>query len=152
MRPLHRQAGRQVPDAGLGGVVGSLRLGHIDNGARHAADHDHAARSLALHEVAGDRGGKEVGAVDIDSPDLAHAVDGVVDGLEVLGEPGRGDKIINLAMSLDDLGNTGLDGLGVGNVGKVSRHLGDALGVGVLAAEGLNEQLALPLGFLLCAN
>lgn len=77
-----------MPDTGLGGVVRSLGLGNVDDGAGHGADHNHAAGGLTLHEVTGDGGGEEVGAVDVDSPQLAHAVDRVVDGLEVLGETG----------------------------------------------------------------
>ena len=52
-----------------------LRLLHVDDGTAHAADEDHAALCLALHEMAGDGGGKEVGAVDVDAEQLAHALD-----------------------------------------------------------------------------
>lgn len=147
MRPLDSQRGGQVADTSLGGIVGTvellafqfllwvfcflkgnLRLGlrDVDNGARHAANHDHAAVALALHEVAGDRGGKQVCAVDVDGPQLAHAVDGVVDGLEVLGEAGRGDEVVDLAVGGEDLGDATVDRVGVGDVGVVGRHLRDA--------------------------
>lgn len=45
-----------------------LRLGlrNINNGAAHAANEDHAALGLALHQVASNRGSKQVGAVYID--------------------------------------------------------------------------------------
>lgn len=103
-----------------------LGLGNVDNGARHAADQDHAATRLAAHEMASNAGGPEVGAIDIDGPQLAHAVDGVVDGLEVLGEAGRGDEVVDLSVGLDDLIDAGLDGIWVGDVTVVSRHIGDA--------------------------
>lgn len=103
-----------------------LGLGHVDDGARHAADHDDATRALALHEVASDGGGEEVGAVDVDSPELAHAINGVVDGLKVLGEASRGDEVVDLSVGSEDLGDAGLDGLGVRDVGVVGGDLGDS--------------------------
>jgi len=78
--------------------------------------------------MAGDGRGEKVGAVNVDGPQLAHAVDGVVDGLKVLGEAGRGDEVVDLAVLLNDLGDAGLDRLGVGDVGVVSRDPGDAVG------------------------
>lgn len=125
--PLDGERGSQVADAGLGCVVGGLGLGDVDDGAGHAADHDHAARALTRHEVAGDRGGEEVGAIDVDGPELAHALDGVVDGLEVLGEAGRGDEVVDLAVGGDDLGDAGFDGLGVRDIGVVGCDFGDAV-------------------------
>jgi hypothetical protein len=76
--------------------------------------------------VASDGGCEEVGAVDVDSPELAHAVDGVVDGLEVLGETGGCDEVVDLAVSCNDLGDASLDGLGVGDVGVVGGDIGNA--------------------------
>lgn len=105
-----------------------MRLRHVDNGPGHAANEDHAAGALPLHEVAGDGRGKQVCAVDVDAPELAHAVNGVVDGLKVFGEAGRGDEMVNLAMLLDDLGNAGVDGGGVGHVSVVSGDSGNAGG------------------------
>ena len=103
-----------------------LRLRHVDNGSGHAANHDHAARLLAAHEVTGNGGSEKIGSVDVDGPELAHAVDRVVDGLEVLGEARRGDEVVDLAVGLDDLGNAGLDGFGVGDIAVVSGDFGDA--------------------------
>jgi hypothetical protein len=77
-----------MTDSGLGSVVGSLGLRHVDNGATHTSDEDDATRSLALHKVTSDSGSEEVGAVDVDTPELSHTVDGVLDGVEVLGEAG----------------------------------------------------------------
>jgi hypothetical protein len=57
--------------------------------------------------------GKQIGPVDIDPPQLAHAVDRVGDGLKVLGKPGRGHQVVDLAVLGDDLGDAGLDGGGI---------------------------------------
>jgi hypothetical protein len=62
---------------------------------------------------------KQIGAVDVDAPQLAHAVDRVGDGLKVLGEAGRGDKVVDLAVRLDDLGDAGLDRCRVRDIGVV---------------------------------
>ncbi len=114
-----------VPDARLAQDL-RLRLRNVDNGTGHAANEDHAARALPLHEMTGDGRSKQVCAVDVDAPELAHAVNGVVDSLKVLREAGRGDEVINLAVLLNDLGNAGVDGRGIGNVGVVSGDFGDA--------------------------
>lgn len=66
-----------------------LRLRNIDDGTRHAANQYHASGGLSVHKVLGDTGRKHVCAINVDSPKLAHAVDWVVDGIEVLGEAGR---------------------------------------------------------------
>lgn len=156
MRPLNSERGSHVAYTSLGNVIWAvgngcqfncrlvhpgmrllqvdlrLRLGHVDNRARHAANHDHAAAALALHEVTGDRGSKEKGTVHVDGPQLAHAVDGIVDGLEILGKASRGDEVVNLAVSLDDLGNTGFDGCRVADVGVVSGDFGDAVTTSVM--------------------
>lgn len=57
--------------------------------------------------------GKQIGAVDVDPPQLAHAVDRVGDGLKVLGEAGRGHEVVDLAVLGHDLGDAGLDAGGV---------------------------------------
>lgn len=75
--------------------------------------------------MASDTGSEEVSAVDVDTPELAQTVDGVVDGLKVLGETSRGDEVVDLAVGLDDLGDTGVDGLLVADVCVVSSDLGD---------------------------
>jgi hypothetical protein len=104
-----------------------LRLGNIDNGTGHAANHDHAAWGLARHEMTGDGCGKQIGAVNIDSPQLAHAINGVVDSLKVFGEASRGDEMVDFAMLFDNFGDAALNRFGVRNVGKVSGDGGDAL-------------------------
>lgn len=110
-----------------------LRLGNVDDGSRHAANQNHATGRLALHEMAGDGGSKQVCTVNIDGPQLAHAVNGIVDGLKVLGEAGGSDEVVNLAMLLDDFGDAGLDRLGVGDVGVVGGDLGDSDGFSLSA-------------------
>ena len=102
LRPLDSQAGSQVPDSSLCCIVWGLRLGHVDDGTRHAANHDHAAWGLALHEVLGDSNCVQIGAVDIDAPELLNAVVRVRDCIVVLGESSRGDEIVHLAMSFED--------------------------------------------------
>lgn len=103
-----------------------MRLGNVDDGTRHASNEDNASRALALHQVTSDRGSKEVGAVNVDGPKLANAVNGIFDGLKVLGETSRGDKVVDLAVGLDDFCDTGLDGVLIANIGVVSGDLGDA--------------------------
>lgn len=72
----------------------------------------------------GDLDGEEVGAVDVDGPELAHAVDGVLGGRVVLGEAGRCDQVVDLAVGGHDLGHTGRDGGRVGNVDVVGGDAG----------------------------
>lgn len=76
--------------------------------------------------MTGDAGCEQVGTIDVDSPELAHAVDGVVNGLEVLGEARGSDEGVDLAVLLNDLCDAGVDGFGVGNIGVVSGDLGNA--------------------------
>lgn len=64
--PFDCEGAAEVADCGFGGVVGGLGLRDVDDCAGHAADEDDAAGALALHEVACDSGGEEVGSVDVD--------------------------------------------------------------------------------------
>lgn len=57
--------------------------------------------------MAGHRHGEQVGAVHVDGKELAEAVNGVVGGLEVLGEAGRGHEVVNLAVAGKDLVDAG---------------------------------------------
>ncbi len=126
MRPFNSQTGRQMPNGSFGRVVGCLGLRHIDNGARHGADHDHGAFDLALHEMSSYFAGEKVGAVDIDTPELLHAVWRVFDGIEVFGEAGRCDKVVYLAVVFDNVGNNLLDRHVVGHVTVVGRDFRNA--------------------------
>jgi hypothetical protein len=87
----------------LRSIVWRLRLRHVDNGAGHATDEDDAARGLALHEVLCDARGEEVGTVDVDAPQLLHPVVGVVYGIVVFGEAGRGDEGVYFAVLFYDI-------------------------------------------------
>ena len=121
MCPFNSQTGRQMPNSSFGRVVGCLGLRHIDNGARHGADHDHGAFDLALHEMSSYFAGEKVGAVNVDTPELLHAVWRVCDGIEIFREAGRCNKVIYLAVVFDNIGNDLLDGHVVGHVTVVSR-------------------------------
>lgn len=77
--------------------------------------------------MAGDGGGEQEGAVDVDGEQLAETVDGVVDGLEILSETGRGDQTVDFTLLSKDLFNTGLDALRVRDVGVVGSDLGEPL-------------------------
>lgn len=68
--------------------------------------------------------GKEIGAVDIDGKQLTHAVNGVVDGLEVLREAGRRDEAVDFAVRFKDFGDTGGHAVSVADVGVVSCYFG----------------------------
>lgn len=68
--------------------------------------------------------GEEICPVDIHAPELADAVNGVVDGFEVLGEACGGDEIIDLAVLLENLGDGGFDGFLGGDVGVMGRYFG----------------------------
>lgn len=152
-----------------------LGLGYVDNRAAHAADEYHTALGTTVHQVTGNGSGEEVGAVEVDSEQLAHTLDGVVDGLEVLGEPSRGHKVVNFAVLGEDFSQTGVDAVEIRDVGVVSRDLGDPasewlsilvvkgekrgntkvrgnqlLRVGVVLLELVHQSLSLNLGLLLC--
>lgn len=103
-----------------------LRLRHVDDGARHAADEYHAAWRLAPHKVLGDSDGEEIRAIDIDSPELAHAVNRIADGIEILSEASRGDEVVDLAMRTDYFSNAGFDGDGVRDVSVVGGDFGNS--------------------------
>lgn len=109
--PFDCERGRHVSDCSLRGVVRSLWLGDVDNGTTHGADHDNAARCVALHQVLGNTNSKEPCAVNIDAPQLLHAVVWVFDGWEVLGEAGGCDEVVDLAVLCDDLVQSLGDGL-----------------------------------------
>lgn len=129
-----------------------MRLRDIYDGTRHATNQDHAARGIAIHQVLGDGGGEEVGAVDIDIPELAHAVNGVVDGLEVLREPSAGYEVVDLSVLLEDVVDAGLHGLRVGHISIVCGHLRNSHGAWVLSPEYVHKFNCLLLSLLLCAE
>lgn len=108
----------------FGCVVRSLWLWNVDDGAGHAAYEDHAAAcSLSCHQVFRNAGCKKVGSVDIDTPKLLHAFVRITDSVEVLGESGRGDEVVDLAVSADDVGEGRFNSCWVGNVTVVSCYV-----------------------------
>ncbi len=127
-----------------------LRLWNVDNGTRHAANQDHTTRGIAVHQVLRNAGGEQVCAVDIHIPELAHALNGVVDGLEVLGEPGAGNQVVDLPVLLDHAINAALHGFGVGDICIVCRHLRNPHGTGILPSEYINKLDGLLLSLFLC--
>jgi hypothetical protein len=104
MSPLDGQTRCQMSYGGFGGVVRCLWLRHVDDGARHAADEDNAARRVPLHQMLRDSHGVEVGSINVDPPELLDAVVGVRDGIVVFGEPGRCHQVVDFSMLFDNLG------------------------------------------------
>lgn len=62
---------------------------------------------------------KQVCAINVDSPDLSHSVNWIIDRLEVLGETCRGDETVDLAVLLDNLSDSRIDTLFRGDIGIV---------------------------------
>ena len=122
MRPFYRQTSRQVPDCSFGRIVRSLRLWHIYDASTHAPNHDNAAPRPPLHKVSCNTSSEEVGAINVDTPELLHTVVRVRNSVKVLGEASTGDKVVNPAMSTDDFGNGTVDTIRVGDVGKVGGY------------------------------
>lgn len=103
MCPLNRQTGSKVSDRRLGCVVRCLGLRHIDDSTGHTSNHDDAAVcDIASHQVTGDTCREEVCAIDIDAPQLLYPLVWVCLCGEVLGEAGRGDQVVNLAVLVKD--------------------------------------------------
>ena len=147
MRPLDRERSAQMPDRRFGRIIRRLGLGHIDDGAAHTADEDHTSRALTLEQMARDARGEEVGAVDVDAPELLHAVVRVRDGVEVLGEAGGSHEVVQLAVRGDAFVDAGRDGVRVRHVAVVGGHLGDVVGAGVFRPERVHQVLGLLLRF-----
>lgn len=103
-----------------------LRLRNIDDGTRHAANKYHASGGLSLHEVLRDTGRKHVCPIYVDSPKLAHAVDWVIDGIEVLGEAGRCYQTVDLSVLAQDFGNASLNRYRVRNISAMSSYFGNS--------------------------
>jgi hypothetical protein len=151
VRPLDGERRGHVTDSGLSGVVGSLRLRDVDNGTAHGSDHDNTARCLALHQMLSNTNSKEPGAVNVDAPELLHAVVRVIDCWEVLREPGRSYKIVDLSMLCDDLVERCSHRLGLGDVGVMCGDLRYVLCARVLPLELLNQGLGLLFTLVLCS-
>ena len=109
MGPLDRQTGCQVANGGFGCVIRGLRLGDVDDGARHGPNHHDTTRGLPLHQVTSNSGSEQIRSIHIDAPELLHTVEGVGNRIEILGEAGRSDQMVNLAVILDDFLNRRVD-------------------------------------------
>lgn len=103
MRPFDRQARRKVPNSCLCCIVWCLRLGNVDHGTGHGANHDHAAFCLSLQQMTGDACREQICAIHIHPPQLLQSVVGVSDRVKVLGETSGGDEVVDFAMIPDDL-------------------------------------------------
>lgn len=172
MGPFDRQASRQMPHRRLGGIVWRLRLRDVDDASRHAANHDDAARGLSLHQMLRHADRKEVGPIDVDSPQLLHPVIGVRDRVIVLRKSGRSDQVVDLAVVTKYIGNRCVHRLGRRDIGIMGGDLGNSvecqkhglagrsrgridcsdvlLRAWVLTHEVFDQALGLPFGFLLC--
>ncbi len=122
-RPLNGQAGGELAYSGLGRVVRRLRLRHVDNAAGHAANEDEAAAARApLHQVPRHRHRRMVRAVDVDAPQLRHALGRVRRRRVVLREAGRRDETVDAPVLLHNVRHHGGNGLGRRHVGIMRRH------------------------------
>lgn len=119
MSPLHRQATRQMPHGRFRRIVRRLRLRDVDNRSGHGADEDHAALLLPRHQVLGYRTGPVVRPVEVHRHELLQPVRGVCDCVEVLGEAGRRDEMVNLAMLADYFGQGVVHGISIGDIAVV---------------------------------
>ena len=121
----------------LGRVVRRLRLRHVDNSTGHATNADNATRCTTTHQVLSSLNTEEICSVDVDAPELLHALIGVGDSFVVLAEAGRGDKAVNFAV-LFDYGGEGLgDGFGGGDITEVTGYEGDSGGRVLVGGEML---------------
>ncbi len=109
MGPFDGQTRGQMADGCLGCVVGCLRLRDVDDGPGHGSDHDDAALCVSLHQVTGDAGCEQVGPVDVDAPEFLDSIERISDCVEVLGEAGGCDQMVDFAVVLDDFGDRGVD-------------------------------------------
>jgi len=71
--------------------------------------------------------GEKVGAIDVNTPELANSVDRVIDGFKVLGEASRRDQIVYLAVLCEYLGNGFLDGFLGRYIGVVCSDFWDSV-------------------------
>ena len=109
-----------------------------------------SAKEVDSHQVPCHARSKQIGAVDVDAPQLPHSVDRVGDGLKVLREARGRHKIVDLAVLSNDLGDASQYAGLVGDVGVVGCDFGQPRGVGVFLLEGLDDVLRLDGCFFLC--
>lgn len=125
--PLDRQARCQMPDRRLTNIIRRLSLRQVYNSSAHATNEHKAALRLASNEMLGDSDSEKVRAVHVDSEEAAHALDGVGERRDRLGEASGGDEGVDLAMLGEDFCYCGCDeGLG-GNVCVMGCDFGNAV-------------------------
>ena len=127
MCPLHSKTRSQMSHGCLCSIVRCLRLRHIDNGARHRANHNHAALCLALHQMPSNLATKEVCPVNIHAPELPEPVWWVCDSIKILGETGRCDQVVDLAVVLDNFGDRRFDRLIVRHIAEMRGDFGNTI-------------------------
>lgn len=116
MCPFHCQASREMPDSCFCCIVWRLGLRNVDNGSGHGANHDNTSRRFSLHQVPCHTGGEQIRPINVDSPKLLHTIVWICNGIKVLREACRCHQVVNLAVILDDLGNHGVDRVGIRDV------------------------------------
>ena len=141
MCPLHSKTRSQMSHGCLCSIVRCLRLRHIDNGARHRANHNHTTLRLALHQMPSDLASKEVGPVNVHAPEFPQPIWWVCDSVKVLGETGRRNQMVDLAVVLDDFGDRGFDRLVVRDITEMRRDLGDTIIALVRMPKGSEDVL-----------
>lgn len=127
MSPLNRQTRSQMSDCRFGRIIRRLWLWDIDDSSRHATDKDHASWGLPLHQVLRNRDRKQVCPIHVHAPEFPHTFDRIVDCLEVFGEAGGCDEIVDFAVLLDNLGDGCFDRFLGGDVGVVCCDFGDSV-------------------------
>lgn len=85
---------------GRKGRVSYLSLWNINDTATHTPNEHHASRTLSLNHVLRNFGRAQVRSVDIDSPELLHAVVRVFFGFENLREARRRDEDVDVGVVL----------------------------------------------------
>jgi hypothetical protein len=119
MRPLDRETGREMADSSLGRVVRRLGLRNVHNRARHAAYHNDASGCLPLHEVLCNSNCVQICSINVDPPELLHAIMRIRNGIIILGEASRSDQVVDFAMGLQDFLQGLVDGCWARNVAKM---------------------------------
>ena len=127
MCPLHSKTRSQMSHGCLCSIVRCLRLRHIDNGARHRANHNHTTLCLALHQMPSNLATEKVCPVNVHAPKLPEPIWWVCDSVEILSETGRCDQVVDLAMVLDNFGDRGFDRLIVRDIAEMRSDLGNTI-------------------------
>lgn len=74
-----------------------------------------------------DLASKEVGPVNVHAPELPQPIWWVCDSVEVLGETGRCDQVVDLPVVLDNFGDRGFDRLVVRDIAEMRGDFGDTI-------------------------